>query len=71
MQSSGGKGQHERPRVTDGASLSPVERAKLEQRRDRIMKVLKEGDDGTPLDADDREDLMQEWSKIDNLLNRR
>lgn len=57
--------------MDDAKTLTAAERARLEQRRDRLMKVLKEGDDGTPLDADDRADLMQEWTKIDNLLNRR
>ena len=57
--------------MENAKTLTAVERAKLEQRRDRIMKVLKEGDGGTPLDADDRADLMQEWTRIDNQLNRR
>jgi len=48
--------------------LSDSERAKLEQRRDRLMKLMKDGDGGEPLDADDRADLAQEWTKIDKLL---
>jgi hypothetical protein len=54
--------------------LTDAERARLEQRRDRLMKLMKEGDGsggGEALDADDRADLMQEWTKLDNLLNRR
>lgn len=49
--------------------MTPTERAKLEARRDRLMKLLNDKD-GEPLDADDRADLTQEWNKIDNLLNR-
>jgi len=59
--------------MADGAPLSDMERKKLEQRRDRLMKLMKEGDGtggGDALDADDRADLAQEWTKIDNLLNR-
>lgn len=56
--------------MADASTLTDAERAKLEQRRDRLMKLLKEGG-GEPLDADDRADLMQEWTKIDNLLQRR
>jgi hypothetical protein len=56
--------------VADASTLTDAERAKLEQRRDRLMKLLKDGG-GEPLDADDRADLMQEWTRIDNLLNRR
>lgn len=48
-------------------NLSDAERLKLEQRRDRLMKLMKEDD----LDADDRADLTQEWNKIDQLLQRR
>jgi hypothetical protein len=51
--------------------MSDAERKKLEQRRDRLMKLMKEGDgSGGELDADDRADLAQEWTKIDNQLNR-
>ncbi|MBW3631266.1 MAG: hypothetical protein KY464_18535 [Gemmatimonadetes bacterium] len=60
--------------MADANTLTDAERARLEQRRDRLMKLVKEGDGsagGEALDADDRADLMQEWSKIDNLLNRR
>jgi hypothetical protein len=60
--------------VADETTLSDAERARLEQRRDRLMKLMKEGDGsggGEALDADDRADLMQEWTKIDNLLQRR
>ncbi|HEV2149219.1 MAG TPA: hypothetical protein VGR37_17590 [Longimicrobiaceae bacterium] len=54
--------------------MTDAERAKLEQRRDRLMKLMKEGDGsggGSTLDADDRADLAQEWTRIDNLLQRR
>ena len=60
--------------MADATNLTDAERAKLEQRRDRLMKLMKEGDGsdgGSPLDADDRADLVQEWTRIDNLLNRR
>jgi len=53
--------------VADPVNLSDAERAKLEQRRDHLMKLM---NDGT-LDADDRADLTQEWNRIDQLLNRR
>ena len=56
--------------MAHGASLTEAERAKLEQRRDRLMKLMKDGD-GAPLDAADRADLEQEWNRIDALLNRR
>lgn len=49
--------------------MSNAEREKLEQRRDRLMKLLKEG--GDEMEADDRADLTQEWNRIDSLLNRR
>ncbi len=54
--------------------MSDAERTRLEQRRDRLMKLMKEGDGsggGDALDADDRADLMQEWTRLDNLLQRR
>ncbi|HKP76186.1 MAG TPA: hypothetical protein VJT67_11630 [Longimicrobiaceae bacterium] len=57
--------------MADGTSLSAAERAKLEQRRDRLMKLMKEGDGsggGEQLDAEDRADLAQEWTRIDKLL---
>ena len=55
--------------MADATPLSDSERAKLEQRRDRLMKLMKEGDGaGGELDADDRADLAQEWTKIDKLL---
>lgn len=53
--------------MADPTSLTDAERKKLEQRRDRLMKLLQEGGG----DAEDREDLAQEWRKIDDLLNRR
>lgn len=56
--------------MPDPTNLTDAERAKLEQRRDRLMKLLKDGD-GEPLDADDRADLSQEWNRIDQLLQRR
>ena len=54
--------------MADAANLTDAERAKLEARRDRLMKLMKDGED---LDADDRADLTQEWNKIDNLLQRK
>jgi len=54
--------------------MNAAERAKLEARRDRLMKLMKEGDGsggGEQLDADDRADLVQEWNRIDQMLNRR
>lgn len=60
--------------MTDANSLTDAERARLEQRRDRLMQLMKEGDGsggGSTLDADDRADLAQEWTRIDNLLQRR
>jgi hypothetical protein len=51
-------------------TLTDAERAKLEARRDRLMKLMKDGD-GEPLDADDRKDLEQEWNRIDQQLQRR
>ena len=60
--------------MADPSNLSDAERAKLEQRRDRLMKLMKEGDGsggGEALDAEDRADLAQEWNRIDQLLNRR
>lgn len=53
--------------MADHTTLTDAERAKLEQRRDRLMKLMKEDD----LDADDRADLVQEWNRIDTQLNRR
>lgn len=60
--------------MADPAPMTDAERAKLEQRRDRLMKLMKEGDGsggGEALDADDRADLAREWTRIDNLLQRR
>lgn len=60
--------------MADDLTLTDAERARLEQRRDRLMKLLKEGDGSagsSDMDPDDRADLMQEWTKLDNLLNRR
>jgi hypothetical protein len=54
--------------VADSTTLTDAERAKLEQRRDRLMKLMNGGED---LDADDRADLVQEWNRIDAILNRR
>lgn len=53
--------------MADALNLTDAERAKLEARRDRLMKLMKEDD----LDAEDRADLTQEWNKIDQQLNRR
>ena len=55
--------------MADGSTLTAADRAKLEQRRDRLMKLMKESDgSGEQLDADDRADLAEEWTKIDKLL---
>ena len=57
--------------MADGSTLTAADRAKLEQRRDRLMKLMKESDGsggGEQLDADDRADLAEEWTKIDKLL---
>jgi hypothetical protein len=57
--------------LAEQSSLSDAERAKLEQRRDRLMKLMKESDGsggGEQLDAEDRADLAEEWTKIDKLL---
>jgi hypothetical protein len=55
--------------MASGPEMTAAERAKLEQRRDRLMKLMKEGDGaGGELDAEDRADLAEEWSKIDRLL---
>lgn len=51
------------------AALTDAERAKLEARRDRLMKLMKEG--GDEMEADDRADLTQEWNRIDRELNRK
>ena len=56
-------------RVAEPTVLTDAERAKLEARRDRLMKLIKDG--GSDLEADDRDDLQQEWNKIDRELNRR
>jgi hypothetical protein len=56
--------------MADPAPMTEAERAKLEQRRDRLMQLMKEGD-GSTLDAEDRADLEREWTRIDNLLQRR
>jgi 50S ribosomal subunit-associated GTPase HflX len=56
------------------SALTAAERAKLEQRRERLMKLLQDGSgtgSGETLDAEDRRDLEQEWHKIDQELNRR
>jgi hypothetical protein len=55
--------------MADPINLSDAERARLEARRDRLMKLMKDGDE--PLDAEDRADLAQEWTKIDQMLQRR
>lgn len=60
--------------MADAANLTDAERTKLEQRRDRLMKLMKEGDGsggGDTLDADDRADLAREWNRIDAQLNQR
>lgn len=55
--------------MADPTPLSDAERARLEQRRDRLMKLMNDG--GGDMDADDRADLVQEWNKLDNLLQRK
>jgi len=50
--------------MANGNEMTAAERAKLEQRRDRLMKLMKEDE----LDAEDRADLAEEWTKIDRLL---
>ena len=57
--------------MAEPMNLSDTERARLEARRDRLMKLMKDGDGGEPLDAEDRADLAQEWTKIDQMLQRR
>ena len=57
--------------MADPTNLSDAERARLEQRRDRLMKLMKDCEGGDELDAEDRADLVQEWNRIDALLNRR
>ena len=57
--------------MANGPEMTAAERAKLEQRRDRLMKLMKESDGsggGEQLDAEDRADLAEEWTKIDRLL---
>ena len=56
--------------MADAVNLTDAERKRLEQRRDRLMQLMKD-DGGEGLDADDRADLAQEWTRIDQLLNRR
>jgi hypothetical protein len=58
--------------VADETRMTDAERARLEQRRARLMQLMKEAEapGGSALDADDREDLMREWTRIDNLLQR-
>jgi hypothetical protein len=51
--------------MADGKKLTDVERARLEQRRDKLMKLMREDD----LDADDRADLEREWKKVDDQIN--
>lgn len=53
--------------MPDQSPLTDAERARLEERRDRLMKLMREGG----LDPEDRADLEQEWNRIDRELNRR
>jgi hypothetical protein len=53
------------------SGLTDAERARLEQKRDRIMKLLKEGDASGELDPDERKDLSEEWNRIDAALQGR
>lgn len=48
--------------------MTDAERAKLEAQRDRLMKLLRDTEGSE--DAEDRQDLTREWTRIDNLLNR-
>jgi hypothetical protein len=57
--------------VADANQVTDAERARLEQRRDRLMKLMKEGDGSGDMDAEDRADLVREWNRIDAVLNRR
>lgn len=60
--------------MADETNLTEAERARLQERRDRLMKLLKEGDGSagsSNLDADDRADLTREWQRLDDLLQRR
>ena len=52
--------------MAEGTPMSDAERKKLEQRRDRLMQLLKEGDGSGGV-----EHLEQEWRRIDQLLQRR
>ena len=54
--------------MTNPTGMSDAERRKLEAQRDRLMKLLRETEGGD--DAEDRQDLTREWTRIDNLLNR-
>lgn len=51
--------------MDQGKRLTDADRAKLEQRRDKLMKLMQDG----TLDADDRADLEREWKKVDDQLN--
>ncbi len=51
--------------MTNPPEMTDAERRKLEAQRDRLMKLLRESED-----ADDRQDLTREWTRIDNQLNR-
>ncbi len=53
------------------SGLTDAERTRLEQKRDRIMKLLREGDASGELDADERQDLTEEWNRIDATLQGR
>lgn len=57
--------------MTNPPGMTDAERARLEAQRDRIMRLLKESESGgETLEADDRQDLVREWNRIDNLLQR-
>jgi hypothetical protein len=51
--------------MDQGKRLTDADRTKLEQRRDKLMKLMQDGS----LDADDRADLEREWKKVDDQLN--
>lgn len=57
--------QPRRANVTNPPGMTDAERKKLEAQRDRLMKLLQSSED-----AEDRQDLTREWTRIDNLLNR-
>jgi hypothetical protein len=53
------------------SGLTDAERTRLEQKRDRIMKLLSESDASGELDPEERKDLAEEWNRIDAELQGR